>query len=209
MKNEIRFALLSAALAAFTLPGLAQSTESSASTSTNAQDTGSNIQSRKENQQDRIANGVKSGELTAGETSNLEKKESNLNQEEGDMRKLDNGKLTAADKATMNQQQNKLSNQIYDDKHNAATQNTDPKSKEGERAENQQDRIANGIKSGQLTDKEAKHLENNEAKINNEVRNDRAANGGKMTSQEKAQVNRQQNRESRQIYNAKHNGARR
>jgi len=209
MKTEIRFALLSAALAALTLPGLAQSADSSASTSTNVQDTGSNIQARKENQQDRISNGVKSGELTAGETSNLEKKESNLNQEEGDMRKLDNGKLTAADKATLNQQQNKLSNQIYDDKHNAATQNTDPKSKAGERAENQQDRIANGIKSGQLTDKEAAHLENNEAKINNEVRNDRAANGGKMTSQEKAQVNRQQNRQSQQIFNAKHNGARR
>jgi len=44
-------------------------------------------QDRKENQQDRIANGVKSGELTAGETTNLEKKESSLNQEERDMRK--------------------------------------------------------------------------------------------------------------------------
>ena len=121
--------------------------------------TGESIQDRKENQQDRIANGVKSGELTAGETTNLEKKESNLNHEEKDMRSLDNGKLTAADKTTLNQQQNKLSNQIYQDKHNSAVQNTDPKSEVGKRAENQQDRIAQGVKSGQLTAGETAHLE--------------------------------------------------
>jgi hypothetical protein len=202
MKNQSKLILLSAALAIFALPVVAQSTDASA----NSQPTGQTVQDRKDNQQDRIAQGVKSGELTAGETSNLEKKESNLNQEERDMRSLDNGHLTTADKDTLNQQQNKLSHQIYDDKHNAATQNTDPKSVAGQRAENQQDRIAHGIKSGQLTDKEAANLESNEAKINNEVRNDRAANGGKLNAQQKAQVNRQQNQESRQIYRARHNG---
>lgn len=202
MKNQSKLILLSAALAIFALPVVAQSTDASA----NSQPTGQTVQDRKDNQQDRIAQGVKSGELTAGETSNLEKKESNLNQEERDMRSLDNGHLTTADKDTLNQQQNKLSHQIYDDKHNAAMQNTDPKSVAGQRAENQQDRIAHGIKSGQLTDKEAANLESNEAKINNEVRNDRAANGGKLNAQQKAQVNRQQNQESRQIYRARHNG---
>ena len=73
------------------------------------------------------------------------------------------------------------------------------------RAENQQDRIAQGIKSGQLTAGESAHLESNEAKINKEVRNDRTANGGKLTAQERAQVNRQQNRMSHQIYRDKHN----
>jgi hypothetical protein len=199
MKMKITF--LSAALAILALPVVAQTTNP-------APVTGGTIQDRKENQQDRIANGVKSGELTAGETSNLEKKESNLNHEEKDMRSLDNGKLTAADKTTLNQQQNKLSGQIYQDKHNAAMQNTDPKSEVGKRAENQQDRIAQGIKSGQLTAGETAHLENNEAKINKEVHNDRAANGGKLTAQEKQQVNRQQNRQSRQIYRDKHNGRR-
>jgi hypothetical protein len=199
---RFRVVLCSAALAAFALPVVAQSTDASAPV------TGQSINQRKENQQDRIANGVKSGELTAGETANLEKKESSLNQEEHDMRKLDNGKLTAGDKATLNQQQNKLSNQIYDDKHNSAVQNTDPKSEVGKRAENQQDRIAQGIKSGQLTAGETAHLESNEAKINKEVHNDRVANGGKLTPQERRQVNRQQNRESRQIYRDKHNGRR-
>ena len=76
------------------------------------------INERKENLQDRIAQGVKSGQLTAGETARLETKESALNQEERDMRKLDNGKLTAQDRRTINRQQNRLSRNIYRDKHN-------------------------------------------------------------------------------------------
>jgi hypothetical protein len=203
MKSAIKISFLSTALAVLAaLPVVAQTNDP-------APVTGQSIQERKDNQQDRIANGVASGQLTAGETANLEKKESDLNKEENDMRKLDDGHLTAADKATLNQQQNQVSKDIYQDKHNAAVQNTDPKSEVGDRARNQQDRIAQGIKSGQLTAGEAAHLESNEAKINHEVAADRAANGGKLTGQEKAQVNRQQNRESRQIYRDKHNGARR
>jgi hypothetical protein len=205
MKSQVKLTLVGAALAVFALPVVAQNSSAQGSTTASAV-TSQTINQRKENQQDRIANGVQSGQLTAGESANLENKESKLNQEERDMRTEDNGHLTANDKAALTQQQNKLSNQIYQDKHNAATQNTDPKSEVGKRAENQLDRIAQGIKSGQLTNGEAAHLESNEAKINNEVRNDRAANGGKLTSQEKAQVNRQQNKQSRQIYQAKHNG---
>src|SRR5271157_4961357 len=79
------------------------------------------IQQRKENQQDRIANGVQSGQLTAGETKNLENKEAKLNKQERSVRAGDDGKLTAADRAKLNRQQNRLSNQIYQDKHNANT----------------------------------------------------------------------------------------
>ena len=199
MNRTLRISFLGSALAMLVLPVVAQNTNS-------APVTGQTIQQRKENQQDRIGQGVQSGELTAGETSNLEKKEAAVNQEERDMRKLDNGKLTSADKKTLTQQQNQLSNQIYRDKHNPSVQNTNPKSEVGKRAENQQDRIAKGIKTGHLTSGEASHLENNEAKINKEVRNDRAANGGKLTQQERAQVNRELNRTSRQIYRDKHNG---
>ncbi|PYX58916.1 MAG: hypothetical protein DMG76_07150 [Acidobacteria bacterium] len=84
-------------------------------------------------------------------------------------------------------------------------QNTNPKSEVGKRQENQQDRIAQGIQSGQLTAGQAAHLEHNQAKINQEVHADRQANGGKLTAQEKARVNRRQNRQSRQIYRDKHN----
>jgi len=80
------------------------------------------INERKENQQDRIAQGVKSGELTAGETRNLETKEAALNKEEHNMRAADDGHLTAADRAKLNHQQNKLSRQIYNKKHNGRVQ---------------------------------------------------------------------------------------
>jgi hypothetical protein len=70
---------------------------------------------------------------------------------------------------------------------------------------NQQARIGQGVRSGQLTPRETGHLENKQARINNEVHNDRAANGGHLTQQEHAQVNHQQNNVSKQIYNDKHN----
>ena len=73
------------------------------------------------------------------------------------------------------------------------------------RRENQQDRIGQGVKSGQLTAKETAHLENKEAKINHEVHAERKANGGALTAQERKQVNRQQNKVSNQIYDDKHN----
>jgi hypothetical protein len=108
--------LNSAALIALAVPAaFAQS----GTTSTTPTDTDhATIQQRKENQQDRIAQGVKSGQLTAGETANLETKETDLNKEEHTMRADDNGKLTAADRAKLNRQQNHLSKQIYNKKHN-------------------------------------------------------------------------------------------
>jgi hypothetical protein len=69
----------------------------------------------------------------------------------------------------------------------------------------QQNRIGNGVKSGQLTRGETAHIERNEAGIHREVRSDRAANGGKLTPREHRQVEHQQNAESRQIYKDKHN----
>jgi hypothetical protein len=80
------------------------------------------IHARKENQQDRIAQGVKSGSLTAGETANLERKESNLNKEIRSERAANGGYLTNPEKAQVNRQQNRLSRNIYRDKHNGVHQ---------------------------------------------------------------------------------------
>src|SRR6185312_3988202 len=103
--------------------GFAQSATTTGSTSNSATSaTNPNhrtINQRKRNQQRRIDQGEDSGQLTRREDHNLEKKEHALNQEERDMRKLDNGKLTAQDRKTINKQQNKLSKNIYRDKHNA------------------------------------------------------------------------------------------
>jgi hypothetical protein len=162
------------------------------------------VAQRKENQQDRIAQGVKSGQLTAGETANLETKEAAINGETKADRAANGGKLTAAEKTQINKQQNGVSKQIYADKHNANTQHYG-NNKVDQRRENQQDRIAQGIKSGQMTAGEAAKAENQQKGINQQVKADRAANGGKLTTGEKAQVNKEQNAASKNIYNKKHN----
>jgi hypothetical protein len=164
------------------------------------------IQQRKKNQQDRIANGIQSGQLTAGETKNLERKEANLNRGERQMRAADNGKLTAADRAKLNGQQNGLSKQIYQDKHNANVAHYG-NNRIGQRREKQQDRIAQGIRSGQLTPREAAKLENKEQGLNREVKGMRQANGGKLSKADRSVVNEQQNKLSKEIYNKKHNAS--
>ncbi len=78
--------------------------------------------------------------------------------------------------------------------------------KVNERQQNQQKRVGEGVENGSLSSTEAARIEKQEAGIHKEVKTDRAANGGKLTPQEKAQVNRQQNRESRRIYRQKHDG---
>ncbi len=163
----------------------------------------SEVGKRAENQQDRIAQGVASGQLTAGETANLEKKESAIHQEVRTDRALNGGHLTAQEKQMVNRQQNQMSRQIYADKHNSAAQRYGNNEVDARR-ENQQDRIASGIQSGRLNAAQTARLESQEAGINREVRADRAQNGGHLTAAQRQQVNRQQNAMSRKIYRAKH-----
>ena len=196
--------VLAGTVAAVQVTAQQSTTQSSSSQSTQTPPPPGTIGERKENQQDRIAQGVKSGQLTAGETANLESKEAGLNKEIRTDRKNDGGTLTQQQRTQINRQQNRLSNQIYQDKHNAATQHSG-NSEVGKRQENQQDRIAQGIKSGQLTAGETAKLETKESAVNQEVHNDRLANGGKLTQGEKKQVNQQQNKLSNKIYQDKHN----
>jgi hypothetical protein len=159
---------------------------------------------RENHQQDRIANGVQDGQLTAGETKSLEGQEAGLNAQARADRRADDGKLTSADRTQLNGEQNHLSHEIYQDKHNDATAHYGA-TKVGDRRRLQQDRIANGIRSGSLTPGEASHLEGREQHINKQVSADRTANGGKLTGQEKAQINTEQNHASHAIYRDKHN----
>jgi hypothetical protein len=161
------------------------------------------VNQRRENQQVRVAQGMKSGQLTAGETGRLETREAAINQEVHADRTLNGGKLTTAERQQVNRQQSQVSKQIYFDQHNAVQQPA-PKTEVGARRENQQDRIANGVASGKLSAGQTARLEKGETAINKEVRTDRAANGGKLTGAEWKQVNQQQNQMSGKIYGAKH-----
>jgi hypothetical protein len=74
------------------------------------------------------------------------------------------------------------------------------------RLENQHDRIVNGNKDDQLTKSETTHLRANDAAIRAQERVYRQANDGRLTNAERRQLNRELNRNSRQIYRDRHNG---
>ena len=75
------------------------------------------VNQREQNQQDRIANGVKNGTMTPGQAAHVEKQEQHIeNQEKRDMAR-NNGHLTKAEQKQLNKEQNKTSKEIYKDKH--------------------------------------------------------------------------------------------
>ena len=79
------------------------------------------IHHRQERQQQRIAQGVESGQLTARETPRLERREADLNREIHVMRRANGGTLTPSERALVDHQQNRLSRSIYRQKHDAQT----------------------------------------------------------------------------------------
>jgi hypothetical protein len=162
------------------------------------------VNGRRYNQQGRIANGISSGQLTPAETKNLENRQAGLNKEIHNDRAANGGTLTPQEHSQVNQQQNNLSKSIYNDKHNANTAQYG-NNEVGARRNLQQQRIANGVASGQMSPSETAKAENRQQNINKHIAADRAANGGKLTPQEKKNINERQNGASRQIYNEKHN----
>ena len=78
------------------------------------------INQRRAIQQHRIAQGVRSGQLTARETAHLERREASIGREEHRMRSADSGRLTHGDRVALNHRLNHSSRAIYRDKHNYA-----------------------------------------------------------------------------------------
>ncbi|MGH9499118.1 MAG: hypothetical protein ACRD3L_08230 [Terriglobales bacterium] len=72
------------------------------------------------------------------------------------------------------------------------------------REANQQQRIANGMKSGKLSPQEASNLEKREASVQRQEHRDMAAHGGHLTKGERDRLNQRQNRISKSIYKDKH-----
>ena len=79
-----------------------------------AQTTGTEV-GRNVEQQKRIEQGLKSGELNTREASKLEREEAKVNRDQA--RALKDGNLTPAEKAKIRAEQNKVSADIYKQKH--------------------------------------------------------------------------------------------
>ena len=111
-----------------------------------AQTTQSAVQ-RDVNQEKRIEQGLKSGELNTKEASRLEREEGRVNQMES--KALSDGKLSDAEKKRIDREQNRVSKDIYREKHDAQTGNPDSASSKRMQADvqrnvNQQQRIEQG-----------------------------------------------------------------
>lgn len=74
------------------------------------------------------------------------------------------------------------------------------------RAYNQQGRIAQGVRDGQIDRNQAYRDEQRQGRIDNSIRQGRRTNGGRLTQQERRNVNQRQNGASRQIYRQRHDG---
>ncbi len=161
-----------------------------------------NPNGREANQDQRIANGLKSGQMTSGEAARADRTQSNIDAQVHNDRAANGGKLTGQERQQINGEQNAASRQIYNENHNA---NTVKPNAVDNREANQQQRTANGLRSGQETSGEAARTNARQAGVDQRVHNDRVANGGALNQQQRQQVNREQNANSRQIYNQKHN----
>jgi len=170
-----------------------------------AQNTADVVQ-RNANQQERIEQGLQSGQLTTKEASKLEKGEARI--EKMEQRANADGKMTDAEKRRIEQAQNKESQQIYQDKHNAQTGNPGSASSQRMQADvqrnvNQQQRIEQGIQSGQLTNREVGNLEKGQANVNR--REARAGANGHIGANEQHNIQAAENHQSRRIHKEKHN----
>jgi len=157
-------------------------------------------------QQARIEQGLQSGQLSTKETGSLEHQEQRIDRTEA--RDLRNGSLSPQEKAQIQREQNHVSADIYKDKHNATTGNPDSLSSRRMQADvqrnvNQQARINQGIRSGQLTNKEAGSLERGQAHVDRAEGN--AAANGHVGAGEQARIQGKENRQSTRIYDKKHN----
>ena len=193
---------LAAALATtFAAPVFAQATVQPPVQAVNQADTQRNV-----DQQQRIESGLQSGQLTTREAGKLEKGEAHIDKMEANADR--NGHVSAAEQARITSAQNRESNAIYQQKHDAQTGNPNSASSQRLQADtqrniNQQSRIEQGEKSGQLTTRETGSLERGQARVDRATA--RAAANGHVGANEQAGIQARENRQSNRVFNKKHN----
>jgi hypothetical protein len=161
------------------------------------------VNARQHEQQRRIGEGVRSGELTKSEAKGLEKEERDIRVEERQFKS--DGKLSAEERRKLQTDLNKTSHDIYNQKHDAEARTPAPRDPGvNARQVRQQERIGQGLKSGQLTGGEAVRLEREERAVRVEERAYKA--DGKLTPAERKDLHQDLNKVSGDIYKEKHDG---
>jgi hypothetical protein len=170
-----------------------------------AQTVGTEVQ-RDVNQENRIEQGLKSGQLSTGEAAKLERGEARIDRME--THALKDGTLSPREAAHIQRAQNQESARINRLDNNAVSGN--PNSASSQRMEadvqrniNQQNRIEQGVQSGALTNKETANLERGQARIDRKEA--RVGADGHVSAREQARIQHAEDRQSNKIYREKHN----
>jgi hypothetical protein len=177
-----------------------------ASFAASAQTNAANTTQRDVNQEQRIENGLQNGSITTRENSELQREEAHVDRMQAhDMK---DGAMSPEEKAKLTAAQNKVSHDITQAKTNGI--NGNPLSASSQRAQadvqrdvNQQQRINNGVRDGSLTNRETAKLERGQAHV--DTREARAGANGHISAGEQRGIQRADNRQSKRIYNKRHN----
>lgn len=158
------------------------------------------------NQQERVENGLQSGQLNTREAGQIERDEARIDRTEA--HDLKDGKLSPEEQAQINRMQNKTSAEIYRDKHNDTTGNPDSKSSERLQADvarnvHQEQRVDQGVDSGSLSNREVGSLEAGQANVDHKEAV--ATRNGHVGAGEQARVQRSEDHQSRRIHRKKTN----
>ena len=165
---------------------------------------GRNINKRQKQQNQRIRRGVRSGTLNKREARRLRKQQKAFNRREAKMR-ASGGKLTAKERAKLNRSQDKMSKNIFKQKNDNNFRKGSKAAKKDlygiNRSQAKQgSRIRQGVKSGELTKKEAARLRKQQK--NFAAREAKLRQDG-LTRKERIKLDRHQDRMSKNIYKQK------
>lgn len=170
------------------------------------------VNQRQENQRDRIQQGIRSGQLTKDEVTSLKAEEKSIRQEEKAYKS--DGVLTKDERKDLHQDLNQASKDIYAEKHDGDTQPgvkpAEPKplgTKDpgvNQRQSNQEQRIKEGVQSGELTRHEAHTLAEKEAHL--AMMEKRLKSDGSLSAEDRARLQRRLDFLSKEIAREKHDG---
>jgi CRISPR/Cas system-associated endoribonuclease Cas2 len=156
----------------------------------------SQVNHRLQNQDRRIQQDVNKGELTPGQAANLHHEDQQIRQEERNMAAQNGGHITKGEKKVLNQQENAVNKQIQRD---ASHPNHPRRAEVNHRLADQNHRIDQEVKEGELTPGQAANLHHEDQQIRQEEHDMASQNGGHLTPVEQKVLNQQENAVSQQI----------
>ena len=166
------------------------------------------VNDRLENQNKRIDSEVKQGDITHAQAATLHKDDHTIRQEERDMASLDNGHITKADQKALDQQENSVSKLIgkpatakpVSAKNESTWEKRHPRRDEvNDRLANQDQRIHQEVKDGDLSHAQAVALHKDDNTIRQEERDMARLDNGHITTADQKALNQQENTVSKQI----------